>query len=129
MPFALELALDAFARETAPLRIVFDRVAVFATTGVVFLAPVPDATLHDVQALCHRRLGGHGRQPWPHYAPAVWAPHCTLAQDLEDAAALASAREVAERIPLPLAGRLERAELVRFRPVHCLGAVPLGAPG
>jgi hypothetical protein len=38
---------------------------------------------------------------------AAWVPHCTLAQDIEGA------------------GRLTRAELVRFRPVHYLTAVPL----
>jgi len=35
------------------------------------------------------------------------------------------ARTVAMKIPLPVAGRLTRAELVRFRRVHYLTAVPL----
>jgi hypothetical protein len=55
----------------------------------------------------------------------VWVPHCTLAQDIEGPVALARAHAIAERVPLPIAGRLSRAELVRFHPVHCLTAVPL----
>jgi 2'-5' RNA ligase len=124
----MSAAVAEFGRETAELPIAFDRIAVFPTTGVVFLAPVPDAALHDMQARCQRRLGAHGRQPWSHYAPDVWVPHCTLAQDLADAGALARARAVAERTPLPVVGRLQRAELVRFRPVHCLSVAPLTAP-
>jgi len=122
---AMSAAVAELGRETAPLPIAFDRVAVFPTTGVVFLAPVPDAALRDMQARCQRRLGAHGRQPWPHYAPDTWVPHCTLAQDLDDPGALARARSVAERMPLPVIGRLERAELVRFRPVQLLSAAPL----
>jgi 2'-5' RNA ligase len=124
---AMSSAVAALGRETAPLPIVFDRVDVFPTTGVVFLSPVPDRTLSDVHARCQRRLSAYGRRPWPHYAPGAWVPHCTLAQDLESAGALAQARSVAERTPLPIVGRLERAELIGFRPVHCLRAAPLAA--
>jgi 2'-5' RNA ligase len=124
---AMSAAVAEVGRQTAGLQIVFDRVDVFPTTGVVFLAPARDAALHDVQARWHQRLGVHGRYPWPHYAPGVWVPHCTLAQDLGSGDDLASARSVAARTPLPIVGRLERAELVRFRPVHCLSAAPLAA--
>ena len=116
----MRAAVADLARETPVLPIVFDRIAVFSITGVVFLAPVLDIALYDLQARCYGRLGAHGRRPWPHYAPDTWVPHCTLAQELNDAAALARARAVAERISLPVVGRLERAELVAFRPVHCL---------
>jgi 2'-5' RNA ligase len=128
-PIGMQAAVAELARSTPALPIVFDRVGTFDATGVVFLAPVASAALHDVQARCHRRLGEYGRQPWAHYAPDAWVPHCTLAQDLADADALVRARSVAETIRLPLVGRLERAELVRFRPVHCLSAAPLAAPG
>jgi 2'-5' RNA ligase len=122
-------ATAELSRHTPPLPIVFDRVAVFSTTGVVFLAPRPDTALQDVQARWHQDLAGHGRRPWPHYAPNVWVPHCTLAQDLADARTIARARRLTERIPLPLVGRLERAELIRFRPVHTLAVAALDGPG
>jgi len=122
---AMSAAVTTFGRETHELAIVFDRIHVFATTGVVFLAPVPDAALREMQVRCHRHLDAHGRQPWPHYAVDAWVPHCTLAQDIDGAAPLARARTVAMNVPLPVVGRLSRAELVRFRPVHYLAAVPL----
>jgi 2'-5' RNA ligase len=122
---AMSAAVADWSLGTTELAIVFDRVAVFPTTGVVFLAAVADHALRGMQARGHRHLAPHGRQPWPHYAPDAWVPHCTLAQDLDGSAPLAHARAVAERIPLPIAGRLSRAELVQFYPVHCLTAVPL----
>ena len=122
---AMSAAVATWSRDVAEVAIVFDRVAFFPTTGVVFLAPIADSALRGMQARCHRDLAAHGRQPWCHYAPDVWLPHCTLAQDIEGSVALARAHAIAERVPLPIAGRLSRAELVRFHPVHCLTAVPL----
>jgi 2'-5' RNA ligase len=122
---AMSAAAATFGRETRELPIVFDRIEVFATTGVVFLAPVPDSALHDMQARCLRHLDAHGRRLWPHYTRDAWVPHCTLAQDIQGPAPLARARAVAMNIPVPVAGYLSRAELVRFRPVHHLAAIPL----
>jgi hypothetical protein len=140
MPFALELALDVTS--AAVVRGLwralgaegfdfmtgsgFPRVDVFSSTGVVFLAPDADEALSHAHAVCHHVLGPHGENPWPHYAVGAWIPHCTLAQDLETTDAVARARAVAARTPLPLVGRLERAELIEFRPVRCLVTVPLG---
>jgi 2'-5' RNA ligase len=120
---AMSAAVADWSRDTAELAIVFERVAVFPTTGVVFLAPAADPALRDMQRRCHGQLAAHGRRPWPHYAPDVWVPHCTLAQDLDGP--LARARAIAERVPLPVAGRLSRAELIRFHPVQHLSTVPL----
>jgi 2'-5' RNA ligase len=119
-------ALATFAAETSRVSIEFSRVDVFASTGAVFLAPRADAALPVVHARCHERLAVHGRRPWAHYAPGTWVPHCTLAQDIHDADALARARTVTGRIALPLTGWLDRAELIAFHPVRALAAYPLG---
>jgi hypothetical protein len=70
---AMSAAVADWSRGTAELAIVFDRVAVFPATGVVFLAPVADIALRDVQARCHQHLAPHGRQPWPLRARRVGA--------------------------------------------------------
>src|SRR5256885_1738512 len=69
---------------TPALDLVFSRVDAFTSTGVVFLAPDVNAGLLDAHAGCHQRLGAFGREAWPHYAPGVWVPHCTLAMDMAD---------------------------------------------
>ncbi|HEV8585192.1 MAG TPA: hypothetical protein VGT02_09510 [Methylomirabilota bacterium] len=106
MPWALELALDDDAAAT--VRGLWRELA---------------AALLEAQADCHRRLAAFGRGPWAYYAPGAWVPHCTLVQ--EAGAGLDRALAVARRAALPRRGRLERAELVEFRPVRCHVAVPL----
>jgi 2'-5' RNA ligase len=120
-PAATERALVAFATATAPVDVSFVRVDAFASSGTVFLAPEVDGRLLEVHARCHRHFAGVGAGAWPYYAPGVWVPHCTLAQDL-DAAGVDSALAISQRARLPLRGRLERAELVEFRPVRRLAA-------
>ena len=122
---ALETGLAAYAAATPALDVVFSRVDAFTSTGVVFLAPDVNAGLLDAHAGCHQRLGAFGREAWPHYAPGVWVPHCTLAMDIPDG--LDRALGVARKAVLPLRGRLVRAELVAFRPVRCLAAARLAA--
>ena len=123
----MSAAVADVCRGIAVVQAVFDRVAVFPEAGVVFLGVRSDAGLSAAQARCHRALGAYGRRPWVHYAPDAWVPHCTLAQEVDGAASLARARAAADRLQLPLAARLVRAELVRFHPVHCVAAVPLSA--
>jgi 2'-5' RNA ligase len=122
---AMTSALARFAAETRPIDIVFPAVGTFASTGVVLLAPEVDARLLDAHARCHRTVAGLGLGAWPHYAPGVWAPHCTLAMDL--GAEMDDVLALARRAPLPLRGRLERVELVEFRPVRRLTFAPLAA--
>ena len=134
---AVEIA--ALAGETAPVPVSFTHVSAFGAE-VVYLALAPSARLLALQARVDVRLAPHGHARWPHYAPAAWVPHCTLAMDLGSvgrgtlagfpstppAAALALAAELA----LPLAARLERVGIVEFRPVRERFSRPLtGAAG
>ena len=120
---AMEDAIGRFAGDTPAVDVVFPTVGSFPTTGAVFLALAESPQLREVHARCHRALAALGRGAWPHYAPGVWVPHCTLAMDL--GAAVARIHAVLQPAPLPLRGRLERAELVEFRPVRHLMAAPL----
>ena len=120
---AMQDGLARFAAHTPPIEVRFPRIDAFATTGVLFLALDGNRRLSDVQRRCHQALAPHGQAPWPHYAPDLWVPHCTLAMDLDGA--VAEVRAALEPAPLPLRGRLERAELVEFRPVRHLMTVPL----
>ena len=64
-----------------------------------------------------------GAPPHEHYRPGHWVPHVTLGH----ADALGRAMETLA--PLwrgPVSGRLNRLELVRFRPVAVLRSLPLG---
>jgi 2'-5' RNA ligase superfamily len=122
---AMAEAIGRFAGATPVVDVVFPTMGSFPTTGVVFLALAENPRLLDVHARCHRALPALGRGAWPHYAPGVWIPHCTLAMDLGDAVERIHA--MLQPAPLPLRGRLERAELVEFRPVRHLMAAPLGS--
>ena len=119
---AAEIA--ALAAETAPLPVSFTHVSAFGAE-VVYLALAHSTRLADLQAQLDTRLAGLGRERWPHYAPAAWVPHCTLAMDLgrgtlagfpstPPAAILA----LASGLALPLAAQLDRVAIVEFRPVR-----------
>ena len=120
---AMEDAVRRFAASTDEVDVALPSVEVFASTGVVFLALETSARLREVHADGHRMLASAGRDPWPHYAPDAWVPHCTLAMDLGESADRVAA--LVRHAPLPLRGRLVRAELVEFRPVRHLLEAPL----
>ena len=122
---AMLARLPRFAAETPAIDAVFPRIGTFDEAGVVFLAPEVGARLREVHAHCHRAFADLGRGAWPHYASGAWVPHCTLAMDA--GAALDRITALARRAPLPLHGRLERAELVEFRPVRRLAFAALAA--
>ncbi len=65
-----------------------------------------------------------GLTPHAHYRPDAWMPHVTLSGALADPAAA-----LALLLPLwrPVTGRLDRVDLVRFRPVDVLYSRPLPA--
>ena len=106
----------ALARETAAVSLSFTRVAAFGAE-VVYLEPAACSPLAALQAHVHDRLGPLGDGVWPHYAPAVWVPHCTLAMDLGSITA-ATALALAGELALPLRARLTRVAIVEFRPVR-----------
>jgi 2'-5' RNA ligase len=122
---AMPTRLERFAAETPAIDVVFPRVGTFDSAGVVYLEPEVGARLREVHAQCRRAFADLGRGAWPHYAPGVWVPHCTLAMDF--GAALDRIAAGARRAALPLRGRLERAEIVEFRPVRHLAVAALAA--
>lgn len=51
----------------------------------LFLGAVVDTELLAVHSATHDVLAGRVKQPWAHYLPGAWVPHCTLAQDITPA--------------------------------------------
>jgi 2'-5' RNA ligase len=119
-----EAELARFAAETAPMDVTFDAVGTFPG-GAVFLRPVPNPALVDVQRRLHERFATLGVEPWQYYLPGIWVPHCTLAMEVQPNR-VGEARSVAERACLPLVGRLEAVGIVEFRPVRELARYRLG---
>ncbi|MDR3537339.1 MAG: 2'-5' RNA ligase family protein [Acetobacteraceae bacterium] len=106
------------------LKLCLASLGVFTTQpGVVFLAPIVTPALLDLHAVAMEALSGVPVSP--NYHPGAWMPHVTLAKDL---VAPADAIRALEALTLPIHGRLDRVELVRFRPVQVLAshALPAG---
>ena len=115
---ALEDAVFRMAGAWDELPVVLAGLGVFpGTTPVVWAAPVATEGLLSRHAALHAVLA-----PWPvdpHYRVGAWMPHVTLsrsgrvpaARTVEIAAATWSG---------PIAARLDRMDVVRFRPVDVL---------
>lgn len=120
----LDAASD-LARQAGPLDLSFPGVGFFpGTPAVMFLAPAPTRALLAWHDALLTRLAGETIDP--HYQPGHWVPHVTLAKDLTHPAA---AFAVLDPWPLPVAARLDRLEVVRFRPVHVLASHLLAGAG
>lgn len=88
---------------------------------VLWLAPVATAELLARQTALVAAL--HGLRCDSHYRPGHWVPHVTLGR----VGAVARALEpVAPLWPGTITGRLERLDLVHFRPVTVLRSLALG---
>ncbi|MDI3306275.1 MAG: 2'-5' RNA ligase family protein [Acetobacteraceae bacterium] len=88
---------------------------------VLWVAPVPTAGLLACQAALVAAL--HGLRCDGHYRPGHWMPHVTLGR----VGAAARALEILAPLwPGAMTGRLERLDLVRFRPVTVLRSLALG---
>jgi 2'-5' RNA ligase len=121
-PFAAELA--RFAAETAPIAVTFDAVGSFPGSAI-YLRPVANPTLADVQRRLHERFRTLGSGAWPYYVPGAWVPHCTVAMEFPPER-MHQALDIVQRAPLPLVGRLESAAIIEFRPVREVARYPLG---
>lgn len=94
--------------------------------AVVWAAPVVTGALLARHAALHAALA-----PFPahaHYRPGAWVPHVTLSKDGHAPAAhiIEAATGAWDG---PITGRLNRLELVRFRPVEILRSTALQAAG
>jgi 2'-5' RNA ligase len=119
---AVEAAGDAMrqaARAWGALPVVLASLGIFpGPAPVLFAAPVPSPALLDRhRALCGLLPAGID----PHYRPGAWVPHVTLARDVAGRL-LDIARAAWDG---PVAGRLDRVELVRFPPVAVLESLEL----
>lgn len=123
-PGAFDAEVARLAADTRPMPITFDAIGTFPG-GAVFLRPVADPTLADLQRRCHARLAPFAAEPWSYYLPDAWVPHCTLAMDVAPDR-MTETLAVAQRAPLPIVGRLEAVGIVEFRPVRLLARHPLG---
>jgi hypothetical protein len=50
--------------------------------NALLLGAITDAELLAVHVAVHDVLAGRVRDPWAHYLPGVWVPHCALAEDV-----------------------------------------------
>jgi 2'-5' RNA ligase len=119
---ALGAAVDRFGAAWDALPVSLAGWGVFpGEPAVLWMAPVTTAALLARQAGLVAAVPDAA--PHAHFVPGHWVPHVTLGRT----GAIGRAMEVlAPRWPGPLAGRLDRLELVRFRPVTVLRSLPLG---
>lgn len=115
----LVAGLEVF-RGVPPITLVFDRVRVFDTEPLVlWLDPRANSVLLDIQARLHERIGQQHSDP--HYRPAVWRPHCTIAASVSSehrSAAKAFADEPME----PLVMTFDVADALEWPPVTRIGS-------
>jgi 2'-5' RNA ligase len=84
---------------------------------VTWVAPVATEQLLARHAALHAALGRFSVHP--HYQPGAWVPHVTLSSS--GLCPAARAIEIATAVwQGPIRARLERIDLVRFRPVEVL---------
>jgi len=117
----LEAAVERFGAEWGAMPVALAGFGVFpGAPAVVWAAPVVTGKLLARQAALVAAVPEAPCEE--HYRPGHWVPHVTLGQ----AGALGRAMDVLTpfwRGALP--GRLDRLELVRFRPIEVLRSLPL----
>jgi 2'-5' RNA ligase len=112
----LRTALRQVAADQRAIPITLSGIGVFpGPTSVLWAAPVVTPGLLAWHAAIHAALPGLTMHP--HYRPGAWVPHVTLSGAVRDAGRALSALLAGWR---PIDGMLDRAELVRFRPVEVL---------
>jgi 2'-5' RNA ligase len=77
---ALMASVRSFAVDHEPFKLRFIRAGSFGgEVGVVFLAPVVTTQLLAFHRAFFEQIAGVNIQPWAHYLPGAWVPHCTTA--------------------------------------------------
>lgn len=109
--------LADFAATNAAPAVRFSSIGIFAANpAVVFLAPVITSDLLALHRSFHHRFPDFADNPWVHYLPDQWVPHCTLAMECSPAV-VPRAVKVCGTIHMPLDGHLDEVGVVEFRPV------------
>jgi 2'-5' RNA ligase len=94
------------ARQTTCMPVILSSLGMFPSKeSVLFLAPVVDRELLEVQRKVHERLDEFTQSPWKLYQPPRWVPHCTLALKLP-ADGLHRAIEILMESTFPITGEL-----------------------
>jgi 2'-5' RNA ligase len=123
---SFERCLREFARDRSPLFVRLEGVGSFP--GVVFLRPEKTAALLRIHSEFHAPLGKQDVRSTEYYLPGNWVPHCTMAQDVEEAL-MEKAIQTIGRNFQPMTGEILEMGLVEFRPVVSLYRFPLGGQG
>ena len=120
----LVAAVERVARLWTPIPITMFGFGVFpGPPAILFAAPVTTPALLDRQKVLTDALSDLSVHP--HYQRNRWVPHVTLSGPLRDAGiALAALLPLWQQV----AGRLDRVDIVRFRPVEVLRSWSLDSP-
>ena len=88
----------------------------FPATEVAFLGVTPSSLLLDMHEDFHSMvMTPPAHESWDYYQPGVWVPHCTVAQPLPDPE-FAEVLKIVTGDRLPIAGNLERVQVVHWEP-------------
>ncbi len=120
-------ALARFAGSHSALPANLSSVAMFNDTKVVYLTPVMNFRLFQLQRELHQALSGFDTTGWEWYCPDTWSPHCTLALTGQDPPeAFYRAGELILREFRKLSGTFAAVGLVKVTfPVEELHTFPL----
>ncbi|MCW3475104.1 2'-5' RNA ligase family protein [Limobrevibacterium gyesilva] len=114
---SLRRALEGAVRGWQAMPISFAGLGVFpGRTGVLYVAPVVTAELLQR----HAALAAALPKAHAHYRTGAWVPHVTLAEELAGSTGTGAALATLAELWHPFSGRLDRVDLVHFRPVEIL---------
>ena len=122
---AMRDLLDTCSRSTKSFSLSLASLGFFATSErVAYLAPKVTPDLLALHRSIYDQFSSHVSDFWPHYAPASWVPHCTLAMG-QLPQPLGAAIDICQSIGLPVVCNVIELGLVEFPPVKQLYTVPL----
>lgn len=105
--------LEIYFDNVSPLRLRFDIVATFPTSGTIFLAPTMTEELQRLHKDYYNKLDKYNNQASIYYSPDQWNPHCTLGTQLRREAIAKGIHDVVKGFE-PMDGIIERMSLVKI---------------
>ena len=76
--------LKQFAKNHKIIHADISSIGMFNDTKTIFVSPVMNRSMYQLQAELHTRLKEYDTTGWEWYCPDNWVPHCTLALTGED---------------------------------------------
>lgn len=126
-PSVLRKGIEVFDGETA-ISLNFGRVEFFDIEPLVlWLAPRPDQRLLDLHSRLHAALEPEAAPCDPHYAPAQWRPHLTVAMAIP-ASRRSDALKLVSRSIDAFALTFDSVDCVSWPPVQILHSLALTKP-